>query len=81
MIEAGDDAEDFFYLWTELGVRPIAPLRLGLAAQRTRVVETPRDVAQGPFAAVDLGRAGFTASWLDPDRGGGLWILTIAVSF
>jgi len=70
VIEAGDDAEDFFYLWTELGVRPIAPLRLGLAGQRTRVVEIPRDLARGPFAAVDLGRAGLTACWLDPDREG-----------
>lgn len=81
VIEAGDDAENFVYLWTELGVRPIAPLRLGLAAQRTRVVDTPREVARGPFASVELGRATVTASWLDPDRDGGLWILTFGVSF
>ena len=81
VLEAGDDAEDFFYLWSELGVRPVAPLRLGIAAQRTRVVDTPRDVARGPFASVELGRAVLTACWLDPDRDGGLWILTFGVSF
>jgi hypothetical protein len=81
VVEAGDDAEDFFYLWSEIGVRPIAPLRLGIAAQRTRVVDTPRDLARGPFASVELGRAGLTGCWLDPDRDGGLWILTIGVSF
>ena len=43
----------YLYAWSELDVSPWEWLRLGVAAQRTRVFHTPREVIFGPLVGSD----------------------------
>lgn len=62
-----DSAEsDFFYMWSELSASPVNWLTVGLAVQRTRVVDTPRDVQRGVFVGASLGPVGLTGYLMNP---------------
>jgi len=50
LIDVNDRSGNFFYSWLELGITPKDFFRGGLAAQRTRVFESPLDVDRGLFA-------------------------------
>jgi len=64
-----DSAEsDFFYMWSELSVAPVDWFTVGLAVQRTRVVDTPREVRRGVFVGVYLAPIGLTGYLMDPDH-------------
>jgi hypothetical protein len=63
-----DSAEsDFFYMWSELGVSPVDWFTVGLAVQRTRVVDTPREIQRGVFVGAFLGPIGLTGYLMNPD--------------
>jgi len=63
-----DSAEsDFFYMWSELTVSPVDWLRAGVAVQRTRVVDTPREVQRGVLLGASLGPIGLTGYLMNPD--------------
>jgi hypothetical protein len=42
--------DSFTYAWSELGLSPLDWLRFGLVGQRTRVINSDRDIQQGGFA-------------------------------
>ena len=44
----------YLYAWSELDVSPWEWFRLGVAAQRTRVFHTPREVIFGPLVGVTV---------------------------
>lgn len=50
LIDVNDKSGNFFYSWLELGISPNDFFRGGLAAQRTRVFESPLGVDRGLFA-------------------------------
>jgi hypothetical protein len=52
----GGAESSFFYAWSELGLRPVDWLHVGLAAQRTRRFHSPREVSFGPMLGVTLGK-------------------------
>ena len=56
VVDVQTSENDFLYSWSELGVTPIAPLRLGLAAQRLRVYQTPLELERGAFLGFTSGR-------------------------
>ena len=53
LIDVNDKSGNFFYSWLELGITPNDLFRGGLAAQRTRVFESPLDVDRGLFAQIN----------------------------
>ncbi len=58
VFDAANSEDNFFYNWSELTYAPAECLRLGVAAQRTRVYQTERDIQRGLIV-------GFTYKWLD----------------
>jgi hypothetical protein len=58
---ADDSTENFFYNWSELGVTPLAGLRLGIAAQRTRLYQSELDIQRGPFVGINRGSVNLSA--------------------
>lgn len=50
---------NFFYTWSELAMT-LGPVRTGLAAQRTRVFQTPLEIDRGLFAQLTQGPATFS---------------------
>lgn len=50
LIDLEDEEGNYLYTWLELAVSPHELLRLGLAAQRTRVAGTPLELERGLFA-------------------------------
>lgn len=56
VLDLRDRDDSFFYVWSELGLYPVTPLRVGLLGQRLRVRASPLEVDRGPFAAVTIGQ-------------------------
>ena len=68
---AGESAGNYFYAWSELGVTPLAWLRVGIAGQRTRVYQTELEVQRGPLVGLSYGPASlstyvFNLGWKSP---------------
>jgi hypothetical protein len=64
---SGEDADDFFYTWSELGWSPLSWLRTGLAVQRTKVYGAELDIQRGFFGAVTLGKWELSSYLFNPD--------------
>ena len=77
LFDLQDGASSYLYSWLELGVRPSEFLRLGLSAQRTRVIETPLEVERGVFLQMNprFGSVSVYAFNLVTDH----WFLILAV--
>ena len=71
----------YLYAWSELAVSPWEWLRLGVAAQRTRVFHTPREVIFGPLVGVTVWKLDFTAYWFQPGGSAQTFVAAVAVSF
>jgi len=81
VIDFHDAGASFFYDWSELGVSPIARVRFGAAAQRSRVFHTPLDIQRGLFASVTIRFLTvtlyeFNAGWTTPT-----WVGAVTASF
>lgn len=73
--------DSFFYTWSQLGVRPLAPLQLGLTAQRLRVYQSPLEVERGPFGELTLGRFTVSGHLLNPWTDSWFAIAALALAF
>jgi len=49
-------SDSYAYAWSELEIRPVDWLRVGVAGQRTRAYSNERDIQRGPFAQVIWGQ-------------------------
>jgi len=75
-------SDSYYYAWSELGWKPAEWLRLGLAGQRTRVVQTTeRDLQLGVFAQLMLGKATLSAYAFNPDTGSRYAIIALGIQF
>lgn len=50
MYDTNTKDDSYTYAWSELGLSPLDWLRFGLVGQRTRVINSDRDIQQGAFA-------------------------------
>jgi hypothetical protein len=57
---AEDSTDNFFYSWSEVGITPLAWLRLGYSGQRTRLYQTELDIQRGPLVGLTYGPASLT---------------------
>jgi hypothetical protein len=76
-----DSDSKYFYLWSELSVRPLEWLRAGLAAQRTRVYRAERDIQRGPLVGASFSKVDTTFYLFNPGADDRLAVFSIGVSF
>jgi hypothetical protein len=71
----------YYYAWSELGFRPVEWLRVGLVGQRTRTVDTGRDLQRGVFGQLTLGKGTLGVYAFNPDSGSRYVIVSLGVQF
>ena len=77
-----DDASaSYWYAWSELGWKPVEWLRVGLAGQRTRTVDTDRELQRGAFAQVIVGKVTLGVWAFNPDSGSRYVIFSLGAQF
>ncbi len=81
VFDLNDSDSKFFYMWSELSVRPTEWLRAGLVTQRTRVYQTERDIQRGPLIGVSFSKIDATFYWFNPGADDHLAVLSIGFSF
>jgi hypothetical protein len=75
-----DTKASYFYAWTEVGWRPLDPLRIGLVGQRTRIVSNERDLQRGVFAQLTLGSATLGLYAFNPGSAGRYVVLSLGMA-
>jgi len=77
-----DDGDDpYTYAWIELGFAARDWLRIGAAAQRTRIFGEERDVQRGPFAQLSWNRFSVGGYWFNPGAHDQVFIGSVGVTF
>jgi hypothetical protein len=76
-----DHSASYFYTWNELGWSPVAWLRLGLAGQRTRAIQSDRELERGAFAQVIASKLHFGIYVFNPDLDSRYVVASFGVSF
>jgi hypothetical protein len=74
-------SDSYFYTWNELGWSPLAWLRLGLAGQRTKAIESSRVLERGLFAQVIAPKVQFGVYVFNPDLDSRYVVASFGVSF
>ena len=73
---------NFFYMYSELAIRPIKPIRTGMMVQRTKIFETNFEIQRGIFAEYYfLKRFRVGAFYFDPFTSSNYWIASFSVDF
>jgi hypothetical protein len=81
LFDFGDASEDFFYAWSQLGLAATDWLSLGAVVQRTRVVDTAREMDRGPYLEATLGPASMAAFFLNPGRDDAVTVVQLGLVF
>ena len=77
-----DDASaSYYYAWTEIGWKPVQWLRVGLAAQRTRIVENGRDLQRGAFVQMIWEKVTLAVYGFNPESASRYLIVSVGVQF
>jgi len=76
-----DSSESFFYLWSELSLRPKEWLRAGLVAQRTRVYQTERDLQRGLLVGFSFRKLEGTLYAFNPGSDDHFTVLSLGLVF
>jgi hypothetical protein len=76
-----EHAASYYYAWSELGWKPLRWLRVGLAGQRTRTVDTGRDLQRGPFVQLIAGKVTLGVYGFNPDAGSRYVIFSLGAEF
>jgi hypothetical protein len=72
---------NFFYMYSELAIRPINALRTGIMTQRTRLFESDRELQRGIFGEYYFGRFRAGAFYFNPFASDQFWIASFSVDF
>ena len=71
----------YYYAWSELGWKPTDWLRVGVAGQRTRIVDTGRELQRGVFVQLIAGGATLGIYAFNPDSGSRYVIVSLGAQF
>ena len=72
---------NFFYMYSELAIRPIHPLRTGMIAQRTKLFQTEHEIERGLFAEYYFKRFRAGVFYFSPFSSGNFWIASVSIDF
>ena len=67
------------YNWSEVGWSPLAWLRVGLVAQRTRAYQTEREIQRGLLLGISLDPITLGGYVFNPDRDDPTYVLSISL--
>lgn len=81
VVDTTNIAGSFFYSWPELTFQVLKWLRLGGAAQHTKVYHTSLSTQRGPLIGLNYKALEFTTYILDPDLPHPTTVLEVGVSF
>jgi len=81
VFDQDNSSNSYFYSWSEMNWWPTDWLRFGLAAQRTRVYKTDRDIQRGLAVGVSLRGISVGAYVFNPDDDDPTYIASLAVDF
>lgn len=76
-----DGDEPYTYAWSELGFAAQDWLRVGIAAQRTRILGDDRDIQRGPFAQVSWDHFTVGGYWFSPGADDQIFVGSLGVAF
>jgi hypothetical protein len=79
--DLNDRSASYYYTWSELGWKPVEWLRVGIAGQRTRLVDNSRDFQRGLFGQLFVGKATLSVYAFNPDSGSRYVIVSIGAEF
>jgi hypothetical protein len=79
--DSENHSDSYYYAWSEVGWKPVEWLRVGLAGQRTRVVQSSRDLQRGLFAQVMVAKATLSVYVFNPDTGSRYAIVALGLQF
>jgi len=79
--DLNDHSASYTYAWSELAWKPTPWLRIGLAGQRTKVVDTGRDFQRGVFAQFTVGKVTLGLYGFNPDSGSRYFIGALGAKF
>ena len=72
---------NFFYMYSELAIRPIHALRTGIMTQRTKLFESDRELQRGIFGEYYFGRFRAGVFYFSPFATDQFWIASFSVDF
>ena len=73
--------ENYNYVWSELGFKPVEWLRVGAVAQRTRIYGGEREFQRGPFAQVVWNRVTLSGFWFNPGSQDQVVVASVGIAF
>jgi hypothetical protein len=76
-----DSSASYNYAWSELGYKPLEWLRVGAAAQRTRIYGGDRDFQRGPFAQVSYKFLTIGGYWFNPGASDQVFVGMVGIAF
>ena len=76
-----EGASAYTYAWSELGFRPMEPLRLGIVGQRTRAYGGDREFQRGGFLQLTYGKVTGSVYWFNPGSHEQVVVGAIGISF
>lgn len=72
---------NFFYMYSELAIRLIRPIRTGIIAQRTKLFESELELQRGLFAEYYFGRCRAGFFYFNPFSSDNFGIASFSVDF
>ena len=81
VFDLDDDADSFFYNWTQLTVSPVDWGELGVVAQRTRAFESESEIQPGLLLGLAHGGGTLSAIVFNPDEDRPLVVVAAALEF
>jgi hypothetical protein len=75
------EGDRYVYAWSELAWTPVEWLRAGLVGQRTRTVDTGRDLQRGAFAQITVQKMTFGMYAFNPDSAARYFIVSVGAAF
>ena len=80
-IDAGTQAGNFFYTWSELSCAPARWWRVGIVIDRTKLLGEEFDIRRGPLIGIKYKDVDFTTYWLNPGSSDATFVFAVTVSF
>jgi hypothetical protein len=72
---------NYFYVYSELAVRPIQPIRTGMVVQRTKVIDFERELERGIFGEYYFNRFRAGLFYFSPFSTDQFWIASVSIDF
>ncbi len=81
LFDLDEDADSFFYNWSQLTVTPVDWGEVGIVVQRTRAYESERELQRGVLLGFSRGSAALGAIVFNPDSDTPLVVVSAALEF